>query len=154
MIQFDYLLISTLLASAALVLAVISLWLTHNNRKKQRLPNALSKKIGVIALVLEARCKYSDMAILSGYQVLLIGSLVSGDLSKEHARAKNALAVALEKIERCDEFCMHARVLDFDSFEESPSLALTAEEMLAEATAALVAEKDAFTDLKGSNFLG
>lgn len=153
MTQFDYWLISTLLASVALVLAVISLWLAHNNRKKQRLPNALSKKLGVITLVLEARGKYSDMAILSGHQALLINSLVSGDLSKERARAKNALAVALENIERCDEFCMHARTLDFDAFEKSPAFALAAEEMLADVTATLIVEKDAFTDLQDSHLL-
>ncbi|MEO1864895.1 MAG: hypothetical protein ABGX98_03965 [Pseudomonadota bacterium] len=151
--QFDYWLISTLFASAALFLAVISLWLAHNNRKKQRLSNALPQKLGVITLVLEARGKYSDMAILSGHQALLINSLVSDDLSKERARAKNALAVALENIERCDEFCMHAKTHDFDAFEEGPAFALAAEEMLADATAALIVEKDAFTDLQDSHLL-
>lgn len=152
MTQFAYWLISIFLGSLALVFALISLWLTHKNRNEQRLPYALSKKLGVIALVLEARCKYSDMAILSGRQMLLISSSVSGDLSKESARAKNAFAVALEKIERCDELCMHARALNFDAFEESPGIALAAEEMLAEATAALGAEKNALTALQSSLF--
>ena len=48
---------------------------------------------------------------------------------------------------------MHARTFDFDAFEESPAFALAAEEMLADATAALIVEKDAFTDLQDSHLL-
>jgi hypothetical protein len=148
MTQVTYWLILFCVASAAFIFSLISLWLQHKSQNEQYLPNALSKKLAVIALALEARSKFSDTAMLSNHQLLLISSVDSIDLSEERSRAKTKFEMALEQIDRCDEFCAHARSLNYDEFEKLPGFAITAENFLMEATEIYEAEKVALLDLR------
>lgn len=148
MTQITYWLILFCVASAAFLFSLISLWLQHKSRKEQCLPNALSKKLAVIALALEARSKFSDTAMLSDHQLLLINSIDSSDLFEERSRAKTKFEMAVEQIDRCDEFCAHARSLNYDEFEKLPGFAVVAEEILMEATEIYEAEKAALLDLR------
>jgi len=134
MTQTNFLLVAIMFGPIALVISFIALWLSLKNRKEQILPHALSKKLGVITIVLEARSYLSDIAILCVQQMQHMDSLASADLSQNKEKVQRAFETALEKMELCDQLCIHIRAVSPEVFQESPSFALRAEEMLIEAS--------------------
>ena len=148
MTQAELLLVFIGLALIAIAISFIALFVSLINRKKQRLPQALSNKLGVIAIILEARSNLSDTATLCVRQIQHINSLNSVELDEKEERARRSFEKALENIDRCEHMCTHIRAMNSVEFERYPGFILRAEEMLIDASTERSRENENLLDLK------